>query len=410
MTTNTELLLIKQASLCLLSFSGYDIEDEKAIFGYNPEDMDAYFDHVMSDTKKNAIRKVLDENDLLRPRSSMSNIYESIERPGHYVVVFFAPIPPQGKDSVGKKFIEPAVSLCALYSYSKRKYCYSCAKKVRKTGRCQQCPAENYCADCIKSSQCSKCTSDVWCGSCLSKVKSWSGFKLTAKHCEACTPNDECKHCEEKMKCETCTPNKFCKDCTKIKELKQCENCPLQQFCRKCTVDKDLGYCEDCPPPPQIIERFIIITALPLSVEAGSLASANVPRIKASTGEWLDIGCVMQVFMDNKILYNPLINSMGSLYQVLTTDEAIDLFNNKNNTVTEHQIHPIDSNEPICYYLGLFPGKVLRIERKQVVAGDMAGRGITYRVVKAIPNAKKSRSRGLKKKGEVVISGVIEEE
>ena len=85
-------------------------------------------------------------------------------------------------------------------------------------------------------------------------------------------------------------------------------------------------------------------------------------------------------------------------------------WNNKNNTVTEHQIHPIDSNEPICYYLGLFPGKVLRIERKQVVAGDMAGRGITYRVVKAIPNAKKSRSRGLKKKGEVVISGVIEEE
>lgn len=410
MSSNAELLAIKKASLELMSFSGYDISDDEPVFNYSPHDMNAYFKHANEDTTKNAIRKILKDNDVLSSRTSMSNIYESKVRPSHYAVVFFAPIPPPDKNSVGKNFIEAPVSLCALYSFSKRKYCSKCTKKISKTDRCVQCPIENYCSECVKKGQCSKCTTGIWCDTCLVKIKKWSNFKLSEQRCESCPSKGECKTCSEKMKCEKCTPSKFCSDCSKIKNLKQCEDCPLPQFCRRCVSTKELDHCEDCPPPPQIIERFIIITALPLSVDAKEVATANKPKIKPSTGEWLEIGCVMQVFMDSKILYNPLINSLGSLYQVLSVDEAIELFSNKSNSVTEHQIHPIDSNEVICSYLGLFPGNVLRVERKQVVAGNIVMREITYRVVKAIPNSKKSRRRDLKKKAEIVISGVLEEE
>lgn len=410
MNNHEKNLALKKASLDMLDLSGYDITDDEPVRKYKPKDMEAYYDHAMNDVKHNAIRRVLFENGMLEPRSSMSNIYESYDRPNHYVVVFFAPIPPPDKNSLGKIFITPAVSLCALYSHSKRKYCFKCTDKISKVKRCQQCPVENYCSSCIKNAKCTNCPDETWCGSCAVKVKNWSNFKLSMQHCSSCTPKEECKTCNDKVKCEDCTSDEFCSDCSKLKHLERCEDCPLQQFCRKCVGQKDLSYCDNCPPQPQIIERFIIITSLPLSVEAKVAATTNIPRIKASTGEWLEMGCVMQVFMDGEILYNPLINSLGSLYHILSVDEAISLFNSKDNSVSENQIPAMDSNEAICSYLGLYPGNVLRVERKQVIAGNLNSREITYRLVKAIPGATKMRKRGLVKKKGLVVSGVLEED
>ncbi|HOY91021.1 MAG TPA: hypothetical protein PK891_04845, partial [Bacteroidales bacterium] len=95
-------LALKKASLNMMDFSGYDISDDEPVRKYRAKDMEAYYEHAMSDIKHNAIRRVLSENGMLEPRSSMSNIYESLDRPNHYAVVFFAPIPPADKNSLGK--------------------------------------------------------------------------------------------------------------------------------------------------------------------------------------------------------------------------------------------------------------------------------------------------------------------
>jgi hypothetical protein len=181
-----------------------------------------------------------------------------------------------------------------------------------------------------------------------------------------------------------------------------------QKYCAGCKDE----ICEDCPPPPQIIVRCVIITEVPLTTDAKQVASASVPRIKASTGVPLETGCLIQTFMDYELSYDILAHSMGSRYQVMTREETIDFFENADdgsspNSVSESQIARIDMNGAICRYLGLYPGQLLRVERETVVPGTMLPYEITYRLVCSIPKIKKNRRRGLKDKNQAMAAGKV---
>jgi len=181
-----------------------------------------------------------------------------------------------------------------------------------------------------------------------------------------------------------------------------------QEYCPDCKDET----CENCPPPPQIIVRCVIITEIPLTTDAKQVASANVPRIKASTGVPLETGCLIQTFMDHELSFDILAHSMGSRYQVMTREETIEFFKNSDdgsspNSVLESQIARIDMNGAICRYLGLYPGQLLRIERETVVPGTMLPYEITYRLVCSIPKIKKNRRRGLKDKNQAMAAGKV---
>jgi DNA-directed RNA polymerase subunit H (RpoH/RPB5) len=435
MSSREDLLKLKKQSMRMMALSGYDISDDYPVFSYKPKNMEAYFKYAKEDIEKNAIRKCLDKNKIMTDRSCMSTIYESKKRPNHYAVVFFAPTPPLKKNSISKTVIESPIALCGFFPFAKRSYCKSCSKSLTGIKRCPRCPIRQHCNECEEGAKCANCTEDSWCTTCSSKQKKWFNYRMSLQQCSQCPDeggycencssnrklhtceeckdeeltNTECESCLEKLKCDKCTSKKFCEECTKIRNVKDCDKCPTPSFCRECLTRSGFEPCERCPPPPEVIERFVIITQVPLSVDAKATASANIPRIKSSTGEWVETGCLIQIFLDRDMSYNPLIHTYMSTYHVLTIEEAIELFRNKDNNVSEHQIYQMDSNEQISKYLGLFPGNVIRVQRKEVVPGCMAKYQVIYRCVKNIPISRKNRKRALKPT-EVVASGAIDDD
>ncbi len=295
--------------------------------------MEAYFEHARSDIEHNMLRARLVESDLMTDRTCMSTLYRSKTAPGHYALVYFTPTPTGKTNSISKGLILVPVSLCSLYSFSKRKYCSSCIKELKETKRCPRCPLQQYCIKCTKELHCPKCVEDKWCSSCTVRLRKWTNYRLSLQHCKECPtegtyceecvplreqhscqvcPRDaqgnlldkSCKPCREKLKCENCPEGSFCEECSKIRKFTPCASCPPPQFCRKCLPEESTETCKTCPPLPEIIERCVIISQMPLSVDAKSSATTNIPRIKPSTGEYLEVGCLIQTFLDWEILYN----------------------------------------------------------------------------------------------------------
>lgn len=435
MTTYSDLLKLKIQSIKMMASSGYDVSDDLPVLSYKPENMKDYFEYAKDDTEKNAIRRCLHDNGIMTDRTCLSTIYESKIRPNHHSVVFFAPLPPSKKNSLSKSLIEGPVSLCALFPFAKRAYCGPCTESLTGIKKCPRCPIKQFCEDCEGDLKCEDCTKDKWCSSCSSRQKKWFNYRSSLQHCSKCpqeggfcepcshdksarsceeckketnSSDKDCKGCMEKLKCDKCTNKNFCTDCTKMKDVRGCEKCPNPQFCRECFTRSGFKACKKCPPPPQVIERFVIISHVPLSVDAKATASANVPRIKPSTGDWVETGCLIQVFLDREMSYNPLIHTYKSTYYILSIEEGVELFRSKDNNVTENQIYQFDSNEQISKYLGLFPGNVIRVQRKQVVPGCMAKWEVIYRVVRPIPISRKNRKRALKPTAEVVTSSAAD--
>ncbi len=433
---NREYLLnLKKASIEMAALSGYDVREDLPVLKYKPSNLQSYIDYATKNADSNVIRAEFKDNQLLNDRSCLSTIYESKDRPNNFMLVCFVPVMSQtGIRSVANTIIQIPITICAKYVFSKQKYCESCVEKFENTKHCPKCP-QQYCEKCIKSLKCEKCGSDKFCNTCVNKIKKMNIYKLTKQKCSTCTDEDycevctemkssftckhclesgnlddeECQHCLDKIKCKECSDD-MCKDCAIKYDFEKCKNCPSQFFCHECSVSKKIQRCEECPKPPQIIERCVIISEVQLSVDAKKVAITSIPRIRASTGELIEIGCLTQVFMDYEMMYNPLINSLGARYQVLTTQEAIDLFKNKDNNITESQIYQGDMAGPVSRYLGLFPGQVLRIEREILIPGTMLTHEIIYRVIKLIPNIKKNRRRNLKKRVNNTASGDIVEE
>jgi DNA-directed RNA polymerase subunit H (RpoH/RPB5) len=304
------LLAVKKQSIIMMKLSGYDTTDDDPVLDYEVEDLEAYFNYVRDDIKSNAIRKLLSENGFLKTeRCCFSTAYESISKPNHYTVIYFAPPPVSPSILTGKPLIEDAIELCNIYPVVNQEYCTKCTRNLKSI---QECPR--------------------------------------------CTVHEKCTLCAEESKCP------------------------------------------DCPTSPQMIERFIIVAAYPLSDQADKIIPKKVPRIRPSTGEWIETGQLVQVFLDENLLYNPLINSLKSSYKVLSVKEGAKLFDNKGNNITEHQIHIIDSSDMVCKYLGLVPGNIIRVERKQVIPGSIPMFEIIYRLVRRIPEVRKNRKRTVKKK------------
>jgi DNA-directed RNA polymerase subunit H (RpoH/RPB5) len=440
------LLTVKKQSIIMMKLSGYKTEDDDPVLNYEVEDLPEYFDYARDDIKNNAIRKLLSESGFLKvERCCFSTAYESRARPGYFAVVYFAPPPQAPSSSIGKSLIAGPFSLCGTYPFAKQVHCTSCVRSLKDIKKCPRCPAQQYCPDCIEDLKCPNCVTEKWCPGCTTRIKRWTNYKLSLQQCKNCPQKDEnksycetcthsreqhsckqcyrnpegnldketCESCMSSLKCENCPSESFCEQCDKIREKimedRTCSNCPETQLCKKCVQKNKFEPCKRCPPPPQIIERFIVIAEASLSPEAKVAISGGIPRIKPSTGEWVETGQLVQIFLDEELFYNPLINSLKSSYKVLSPEEGAKLFDDEGNNITEHQIHLIDFSDVVCKYLGLFPGNVLRVERKQVVPGSIPMFEIIYRLVRLIPSVRKSRKRGTKKKP-VVISGAVDED
>lgn len=436
------LLALKKASIHMAAASGYDISEDLPVLEYKPEDLHSYIDYAKDMADTNAIRKAFNEQDLLTDRSCLSTIYESKDRPNNFVLICFVPVPKQkNMQSVKKPIIQIPVSVCARYTFSKQKYCTSCTKKFEGIKRCYKCPTQQYCDECTQSLKCDKCTEDKFCTTCVNKQRKINIYKLAREKCSTCKEDycstceemlstQECKECsqiktlEDKDKCQTCLSKikckecpssneegeEFCEDCETKFSFEKCKECPLQTFCRECVKTKNIIPCSKCPTPPQIIERCIIISESDLSSEAKQVAIANIPKIKASTGEWIETGCLIQVFRDYDVFYNPLVHSFGARYEVMSIEKTIEFFKSKDNNVTEGQMYQMDMSGPICKYLGLYPGQLVRIEREILIPGTMLTHEVIYRIVKLIPIVKKNRRRGLKKRTVTTASGASTED
>ncbi len=445
--SNQHLLLLKQASINMAKASGYNVEEDLPVMDYKPSDIKAYYEYAESNAESNAIRKALIVGNQLTKRSALSTLYESNDRPNHYILFCFIPLPENSKNA-GKDVVIIPANLCKSYTPMKQQYCSSCIEEFNTYKRCLKCPQQHYCEECTESLKCENCLENKFCTACTAKLKKINVYKLAREKCPNCTDKDFCKLCNEMRKnaeCKECTNTKkqsdkdacsnclsklqckdcpevmpetkkgkksktgFCEDCDIKINFERCEKCPPVIFCSECTRKYDIKPCKKCPPSPQIIERCVIISELQLTPEAKQVVSGNIPRIRASTGEWIETGTLFQIFLDHDILYNPLIHSLGSNYQVMSTEETVEFFQNKDNHVTENQIFQLDMSLPISKYLGLFPGKLVRVERPILVPGSILTYEITYRLVRIIPIVKKNR-RLVKKKINTNVSGAVEDE
>lgn len=443
--SNKYLLNLKKASIQMAIAGNYNVDEDKPVLAYKTGDLEEYFEYAKSTADTNAIRKAYDEKDQLTNRASLSTLYESKDRPNHFILMCFIPVPNKKfNKSISKDIITIGVSLCRDYLPQNQRYCSSCDEKQNKIKRCSKCPAQKYCKNCEENLKCTECPENSFCPACSTKLKKMNVYKLAREKCINCTQTEycescsnlrnaqECKECsqfatqEEKDKCNNCITKlkckecpsflekgkkgkNFCEDCENKMNFHRCKDCPFITFCNSCTKINNIKPCLKCPPPPQIIERCVIISEIDLSPEAKQVASANIPRIKPSTGDEIEVGCLIQVYLDKELLYNPLIHSLGSRYQVMSIEETIDFFQNPENNVTEYQIPQIDMAGPVCQYLGLYPGRLLRIERTILVPGSMIQYEIVYRLVRLIPIVRKNRRRNLKKTATNITSAVEDE-
>jgi DNA-directed RNA polymerase subunit H (RpoH/RPB5) len=450
--SNRYLLDLKKASIRMAIAGNYNVDEDRPVLDYKPGDIRKYFDYAFENASSNAIRNALELKGQLTKRSSLSTLYESIDRPNHFILFYFVYTPKESSSKfVGKEIILIPNTLRTMYGPMKQKYCEECINNQNEIKRCFKCPTPQFCKTCTESLKCENCPENKLCPTCVVKLRKMNIFSLAREKCGMCTKSEYCQRCKEmrsgqeckecanftkqsekdscqncisKLKCKDCDPSRteekgkskskkeieFCEDCQTKFDFKKCEECPPPNFCNECIKINKIKPCKDCPPPPQIIERCVIITETQLSPDAKQVASANIPRIKASTGEWIEVGCLVQVYMDYEMFYNPLVHSLGSRYQVMSTEQTIEFFKNKNNSVTESQIFQADMAGPVARYLGLYPGQLLRIEREILVPGTMITHEVVYRLIRLIPVVKKNRRRNLKKKVNTNISGAVEDE
>jgi|GEM_PF-6717914 len=374
------LLQIKQATIQMAMVSNYDVKEDEPVLDYESRDMESYFEYAYNTVESNIVRRALKYGDndkkidLLNERSCLSTFYESKSKPNHYIVFYFIPQQADTKSqTAGVNLITPIISLCRQYPPSAQRYCADCLWTLNSFSRCLKCPLPQYCASCENTFRCDNCVNETkMCSTCTTKAK------------KMYTTNEQ-------------------------EEVEYCDNCPQQTYCYDCQKTNIVKPCKKCPVAPQIIERCVIISEKPLTPDAtNSAAAASVPRIHATTGEWVSYGCLTQVYMDYDLFYNPLVHSLGSRYQVMTTTETVDFFRNKNNTVTESQLFQMDMAAPVAKYLGLYPGKLLRIERDILVPGTIITHEVVYRLIRLIPLIRKNRRRS--KKESILASGAKKEE
>ena len=424
-------LEIKKASLEMLALSGCNIDHEKDILEYDTRDMQGYMDFLENNPGANIVTQTLSNKNIYSDRSMMSSIYRHNDNPNHYTLVYFVPTLIEETKSVSKVMISPVVDICVKNSFSNQEYCKGCENKLEKIKQCHECPTQKYCDGCVQDISCDNCVGGM-CSECVSKIEKHNRYNLSIKRCKDCPKGDMCRNCirtrkhveckqcpshmidagedydnegekyrrydpcvpcMNEMKCENCDEDEFCNLCSAKSKIEKCDNCPTKQFCMKCAVKHGVKRCDSCPQAPEVIMRCVIISETEPSPKAKQAATANIPKIKASTGEWLENGCVMQMFLDSEILIKPLIHSMGSRYQVLTTQEAVDLFTSPTNAIKEDQIYQLDMFRPISKYLGLYPGKVVRVERDILIPGTMLTKELIYRRVTLIPFLAKKRNR-----------------
>jgi len=418
MTSNDEYLRkLKIATIQMASSCGYDTSEDDAVLGYKASNMREYYNYAKDSIDSNAIRNTLDSHGYFSFRSSLSTLYESIDRPNHFILICFLFIPDNVKQ-IGIDFVRPAIKLCQSYTDTNQKYCDECVIKHDKIKPCLNCPSQQFCTDCITKLKCENCEDEKLCNNCVNKMKKINTHNIINKKCNNCKKKNFCENCTDlqnkniiKNNCKDCKNELFsCEDCKLKKNFEKCQNCPQFTFCKSCIKSNNITPCKKCDKPPQIIERCILITEYPLSSDAKEKSSGNIPKIKPNTGELISAGCLVQVYIDHEILYNPLIHSLGSRYQLMTTEETIEFFNNPDNYVTESQIHQIDMQGAICKYLGLYPGQLLRVERDILVPGSMIQHEIIYRLVRFIPSIRKNRRRGLKKTVTTNVSGAVDED
>jgi DNA-directed RNA polymerase subunit H (RpoH/RPB5) len=443
-STNSKLLEVKKRSIEMMSARGYDVSEDLPVLDYEPDELEDYFEYAKEAVDTNAIRSALmyDKGDsLLNLRSALSTLYESKERPDHYAMVFFVPI-RRSKDnkSVSKQIIQIPIEVCLRYPWTKQTYCSDCSDKFDSIKQCSECPIQQFCEDTFDGYKCDECEDGNFCRKCKNKMRKFRNYLITYDRCENCTeekycddcdkireeaeckdcssykirhgnkskrlkPKDECNTCFDKLKCSDCTEDGLCDDCNKKYDPVGCENCPLKPFCEECMSSPKLAPCKNCPDSPKIIEQCVIISDVQLSSDAKQVATTPYPRVRATTGELLEVGCLTQVFMYQDFFFNPLKHNLGCRYQVLTTQQTIDYYKTDRNNVKEGNMHKLDMAGPICKYLGLYPGQMVRIERDSVVPGTIVETEIVNRIVNSIPIVKKNRRRGANKKGVIVASG-----
>jgi len=418
MSRNNEYYLkLKIATIQIASACGYDTSEDDEVLAYKPKDIGDYYKYALNTIESNAIRSILHDNGQLSNRSSLSTLYESKDRPNHFILICFLFIHKDLKQ-IGVEFVKPVMELCNLYMPSNQKYCNDCVKKHNKIKACLNCSQPQFCSDCITKLRCKNCDDEKLCNICINKMKKINIHNIINKKCGNCTKSDFCEACKSdqessnvKNSCKDCKGELFsCEDCEFKKNFTKCEECPQFTFCNSCIKTKNITTCKNCPKAPQIIERCVLISEYPLTPDAKDKAAANIPRIKPNTGELISAGCLVQIYLDHELSYNPIIHSLGSRYYVMTTEETIKFFNNPDNYVTEFQIHQIDMHGTICKYFGLYPGQLLRIERDILVPGSMILHEIIYRIVRFIPIVRKNRRRGLKKTAQTNVSGAVDDD
>lgn len=440
------LLKVKIGTIEMMAMSGYNVDEDRPVLDYKPKDLEGYFKYAKNNSEDNAVRRALTDDlkggTVMNQRSSLSVIYPSKKEKNRYALVFFVPIQKSlANKSVSNQIIQIAINICLKYVWKPQIYCGDCTGKLDDIKKCFKCPSQQYCGNCFDDLKCQKCEGNTFCNTCKKKMRKFDNYIISLEKCGNCTDEEfcekcdnlrkevECKDCDsfkirngdksntldetkqcftclDNLKCPDCDDN-FCDDCEKKFGVSRCDKCPVRVFCKGCQNDgemKDFKPCKKCGPVPEIIERCVIVSELPLSSEAKQLVSTPHPKIKASTGEDLEVGCLTQVFMDYSFYINPLKYSSNCRFQVMSKAETIDFFTSKRNNVKESQIHQIDMLDPVCKYLGLIPGNFIRIERLQVVPGSISSIEVIYRHVRRIPKDKKNK-RNMKKKIGTIASG-----
>lgn len=434
-----QLLNAKRATIKMCGESGYDVKSDDAFFSYSPEDLEPYCEHLRPQQETNPI---FTNGAPYNIRTCLSTFYESKSRKGFFCVVYFLPQKNTEGPKARKIILNSPIDLVSKYGYHNPVYCSDCVIRINSTKQCIKCPPQKHCTKCKLSLSCRNCLPNSFCSKCANKLRKFKQYRFTldfcencedGKYCDACDDvrkSKECKNCTsykirhsmkvsrkskvndfciECIKCENCT-DELCEDCSTKYNFTPCVNCPLKKFCYDCNAERKIdSFCDNCPVQTDIIERCIIVSASELTPDSKKTATVNMPKVNASTGEWIENGCVVQVYLDRDLSYNPLLHDMGNRYYPLSTEESVAFFR-ANKNVTENQMPRMDAFGPICKYLGLYPGKLVRIERNAVIPNSSDECTVSYRLVVGVSNVKKSRVKVKKVRQVAVQSDISNEE
>lgn len=417
--------------------SGYNVDTDEAFFSYEPGDLKTYFDYVKEEGHP---IDFIANGGILNERSCLSTLYESSTKPGYFCLVYFLPILLEDDKNAANKIVAPPIDFCTRYGYHNLVYCGKCFDRINSIKQCIKCPVQKYCTECTPRLSCMGCTDEKLCIKCINKIKKMRVYKNSLEFCSECKDSTFCKKCDKTrsqkeckncssyikrttvktklkgnevchdcVKCDDCEDDSMCEDCTAKFGVTTCPKCPIKTFCTECSVKNNLELCDSCPPQANIIERCIIISIVELTPASKKIVSINIPKLCASTGEWIENGYLVQIFLDRDFLINPLVYSMGIGYYPMPINETVQFF--KTNTdMLETQMCQMDMHGPICKYLGLYPGRLVRIERKSIIPNSADNDTVTYRLIVGISKVKKSRSKLKKNKKPIINASGINEE